>query len=99
MKAKNAKRFWLIGAGSLLIIAVSAVLLVVNTSGSAQAANPDQAAPVVLSALADSPQPFEQRRAAEQALGTNPRTRDGSRGSASTNGAPPSASPPHSSVR
>lgn len=40
-------------------------------------ANPDQAAPLVLSALADSPQPFEQRRAAEQALGMNPRTRDG----------------------
>ena len=42
----------------------------------AQPDNPDLAGQI-MSALADSPQPFEQRRAAEQALGMNPRTRDG----------------------
>jgi type IV secretion system protein VirD4 len=40
-------------------------------------ANPDPARTNVLSALADSPQAFEMRRAAEQAIGMNPRTRDG----------------------
>ncbi len=40
-------------------------------------ANPDAARAEVLSALADSVQPFEMRRAAEQAIGMNARTRDG----------------------
>lgn len=40
-------------------------------------ANPDAGRADILEALVTSPQPFEQRRGAEQAIGMTPRTRDG----------------------